>query len=121
MQAENGAASLQPLPSAPDRPQQTTPALAASFQCHHQRAAAVARTGGVAALKRARTREVLRHWRRGLGQQLVPQGKTLKMTPAMAAGVSDTLHDMAWIAGIIDAAAPAPKQRGPYEKKDISN
>jgi len=47
--------------------------------------------------------------------------KTLKITPAMAAGVSDTLHDMAWIAGIIDAAAPAPKQRGPCKKKDISN
>jgi len=47
--------------------------------------------------------------------------KTLKMTPAMAAGVADTLHDMAWIAGIIDAAAPAPKQRGPCKKKDISN
>jgi len=47
--------------------------------------------------------------------------KTLKMTPAMAAGVSDTLHDMVWIAGIIDAAAPAPKPRGPYKKKDNSD
>jgi IS1 family transposase len=45
--------------------------------------------------------------------------KTLKMTPAMAAGGSDTLHDMAWIAGIIDAAAPAPKARGPYNKKGV--
>ena len=47
--------------------------------------------------------------------------KTLRMTPAMAAGVSDTLHDMTWLAGIIDAAAPAPKPRGPYRKKDNSN
>jgi IS1 family transposase len=42
--------------------------------------------------------------------------KTLKMTPAMAAGVTNTLHDMAWLVGIIDAAAPAPKPRGPYKK-----
>lgn len=47
--------------------------------------------------------------------------KTLKMTPAMAAGVSDTLHDTAWIVGLIDANAPAPKKRGPYKKKNISN
>jgi hypothetical protein len=40
-------------------------------------------------------------------------------TLPMAAGVSDTLHDMAWIAGIIDAAAPAPKARGPYKKKGV--
>lgn len=43
--------------------------------------------------------------------------KTLKMTPAMAAGVTNTLHDMTWLVGIIDAAAPAPKPRGPYKKK----
>lgn len=43
--------------------------------------------------------------------------KSLKMTPAMAAGVSDTLHDMAWIVGLIDAAASAPTKRGPYKKR----
>jgi IS1 family transposase len=43
--------------------------------------------------------------------------KTIKMTPAIAAGVTDTLHDMAWLVGIIDAAAPAPKPRGPYKKR----
>ena len=43
--------------------------------------------------------------------------KSLKMTPAMAAGVTDTLHDMEWIVGLIDAAAPAPKPRGPYKKR----
>ena len=47
--------------------------------------------------------------------------KTLRMTPAMAAGVSDTLHDMRWLVGVIDAAAPAAKPRGPYKKKDNSN
>lgn len=47
--------------------------------------------------------------------------KTLKMTPAMAAGVSDTLHDMTWLAGLIEAAAPKPGKRGPYRKKDNSN
>lgn len=47
--------------------------------------------------------------------------KTLKVTPAMAAGVSDTLHDMEWIVGLIDANTPAPKKRGPYKKKEISN
>ena len=47
--------------------------------------------------------------------------KSLRMTPAMAAGVSDTLHDVEWIVGLIDARAPAPKKRGPYKKKDISN
>lgn len=47
--------------------------------------------------------------------------KTLKMSPAMAAGVSDTLHDTAWIVGLIDARAPEPKKRGPYKKKSISN
>ncbi|MDH3263246.1 MAG: IS1 family transposase, partial [Paracoccaceae bacterium] len=44
--------------------------------------------------------------------------KSLRMTPAMAAGVSDTLHDMEWLVGVIDAAAPAPKPRGHYKKKN---
>lgn len=42
--------------------------------------------------------------------------KSLRMTPAMAAGVSDTLRDMEWIVGLIDACAPEPKPRGPYKK-----
>lgn len=43
--------------------------------------------------------------------------KSLRMTPAMAAGVSDTLHDMKWIVGLIDARAPTPRKRGPYKKR----
>lgn len=46
--------------------------------------------------------------------------KSLKMTPAMAVGVSDTLHDMEWIVGLMDARAPKPGPRGSY-KKDNSN
>lgn len=46
--------------------------------------------------------------------------KSLRMTPAMAAGVSDTLHDMEWIVGLIDAREPAPKKRGPYKKRAAS-
>lgn len=44
--------------------------------------------------------------------------KSPKMTSAMAAGVSDTLHDMEWIVGLIDARAPESKPRGPHKKKN---
>jgi len=48
--------------------------------------------------------------------------KTLKMSPAMAAGVSDTLYDMEWVVGLIDARAPEPIKRAPYKtRKEISN
>jgi len=47
--------------------------------------------------------------------------KSIRMTPAMAAGVTDTLHDMEWLVGLIDAAAPKPGPRGSYRKKDNSN
>lgn len=47
--------------------------------------------------------------------------KSLRMTPAMAAGVTKELHDMEWLAGLIEAAAPKPGPRGPYRKKDNSN
>ena len=46
--------------------------------------------------------------------------KTLKVTPAMEAGLSKTVHDMEWIVGLIDAMAAEPKRRGPYKKR-ISN
>ncbi len=47
--------------------------------------------------------------------------KTLKMTPAMAAGVSDTLYDMEWIVSLIDARVPASKKRGPYKERQPEN
>ncbi|HEX2554540.1 MAG TPA: IS1 family transposase [Microvirga sp.] len=43
--------------------------------------------------------------------------KTLKVTPAMAAGVSDRLWSMEDIAALVEAAAPAPAKRGPYKKR----
>ena len=46
---------------------------------------------------------------------------TLKVTPAMDVGVSDTLHDMEWIVGLIDAKPPAPKYHGPYKKRQAAN
>ena len=42
--------------------------------------------------------------------------KTLRMSPAMAAGIDNTLHDMEWIVGLMDARAPKPGPRGPYKK-----
>jgi hypothetical protein len=41
----------------------------------------------------------------------------VKMAPAMAAGVSDTLWTMNDIVALIDAAAAAPAKRGPYPKR----
>ncbi len=43
--------------------------------------------------------------------------KTLRITPAMAAGVTDHVWTMEEIAALVDASAPAPKPRGPYKKK----
>ena len=47
--------------------------------------------------------------------------KTLRMSPAIVAGVSNTRHDMEWIVGLIDARAPAPKKRGPYKKRQAGH
>ena len=44
--------------------------------------------------------------------------KTLRMSPAMAAGVADTLRDTKWIVGLIDARATKPGPRGPYKKRN---
>ncbi len=43
--------------------------------------------------------------------------KAVKMAPAMASGVSKTLWSMDNIVALIDAAAPAPKTRGPYKSE----
>ncbi|MDP6708423.1 MAG: IS1 family transposase [Alphaproteobacteria bacterium] len=49
----------------------------------------------------------------------VKQHKALKgTTPAMAAGVSKRLWDMADIVALVDAAAPKPGRRGPYKKRN---
>ncbi len=43
--------------------------------------------------------------------------KSLRMSPAMAAGISDRLWDWEEIVGLMDAADEKPKKRGPYKKK----
>jgi len=42
--------------------------------------------------------------------------KTLRMSPAMAAGVSKTLWSMADLCEMMEAVAPKPGRRGPYKK-----
>jgi IS1 family transposase len=53
----------------------------------------------------------------------VKMHKTLRMTPAMASGVSDRLWSMEDVAAIVENAAPKAGKRGPYKKRDdeISN
>lgn len=43
--------------------------------------------------------------------------KSLRMTPAMAAGVTDRLWDVQDIVALVEAAEPTPKKRGPYKKR----
>jgi IS1 family transposase len=45
------------------------------------------------------------------------QHKTLRCSPAMAAGLSTTLWSMADVVGLIDAASGPAKMRGPYKKR----
>ncbi len=42
--------------------------------------------------------------------------KTLRVTPAMAAGVADRLWEIADIAKLVEDAEPKPGKRGPYKK-----
>jgi len=44
--------------------------------------------------------------------------KTLRMTPAMAAGVTNTLWSMDDLVAIIEAAEAKPGKRGPYKKRE---
>ena len=44
--------------------------------------------------------------------------KSLRTSPAMAAGVSDRLWDMADIVALVDAAAPKPGRRGRYKRRN---
>jgi IS1 family transposase len=39
------------------------------------------------------------------------------ISPAMAAGISDTLYDMEWIVGLIEARAPKPGRPKTYKKR----
>lgn len=43
--------------------------------------------------------------------------KTLRMSPAMAAGITDRLWSLDDVIAKIDELAPAPKVRGPYKKR----
>ena len=51
--------------------------------------------------------------------------KTLRVTPAMAAGLTDRLRNMEDVAALVEAAAPKLGKRGPYKprqaKAAISN
>jgi IS1 family transposase len=47
--------------------------------------------------------------------------KTLRVTPAMAAGVTDRLWDISDIVKLVEEAEPAPKPRGPYKKRAIND
>lgn len=42
--------------------------------------------------------------------------KTLRVTPAMAAGIDSTVHDMDWIVGMIDAVAAKPVRPARYKQ-----
>ena len=42
---------------------------------------------------------------------------SLRVTPAMAAGVTERLWDMTDIVKLIDDVAPKPVPRGPYKKR----
>jgi len=43
--------------------------------------------------------------------------QSLQCTPAMAAGLADTLQDMEWIVGLIDAQSPKPQRPKTYKKR----
>ena len=46
---------------------------------------------------------------------------SLRMTPAMAAGIETRLWEMSEIVKLIDDAERAPKPCGPYSKKNVAS
>jgi len=50
----------------------------------------------------------------------MPFHKTLRVTPAMAAGLTDHLWTMEEIIGLMDEAAPKPGRPKTYKKKIIA-
>ena len=47
--------------------------------------------------------------------------KTLRVTPAMAAGVSDRLWDVSDIVALVEAREAPPAKRGTYKKREKAN
>lgn len=47
--------------------------------------------------------------------------KTLRVSPAMESGLSDTLKDFEWIVSLVDAAAPKVGRPKTYKKKKIAD
>lgn len=43
--------------------------------------------------------------------------KSVRMSPAMAAGLTDKLMSLEDVAALVDARAPVPGKRGPYKKR----
>ena len=48
------------------------------------------------------------------------QHKARRLSPAMAAGLTDQLLSMTDLANMVDAAAPKPGKRGPYIKAEAA-
>jgi hypothetical protein len=46
------------------------------------------------------------------------RAKTLRVTPAMAAGISDKLWEVSDIAALVEAAEAKSAKRGPYKKRE---
>jgi hypothetical protein len=45
--------------------------------------------------------------------------KSLKVTPAMQSGLSDTAHGIEFIVELMEKAEAAPKKRGSYKKREV--
>jgi hypothetical protein len=51
---------------------------------------------------------------------LVPIHKTLRVTPAMAAGVTDRLWEVSDIVALLEPIESKPGKRGPYKKREAA-